>query len=362
MSLVTNLQSAFTRVATEFKTIRTFISGSGTGDTSGLSTTSKNLVGAVNEVKALVGQAVPHTLDDLTDVTASAPAQSDILMYDATNHVWVNISGYGTFMSGGAGLDALSDVTLSGVSPGQIMVYDGNAGQWKNFDGSNFFQPRDPDLDNLAATGSTPFGRNVLTTSDAAALRALLALGYFATGTDAGQLTGTLPTSVIPALAISDVFQVANQAAMLALNAQRGDVAVRTDTGSSYILSADTPSTLSAWIEMPAIGKITSVNGQQGVVVLSKSDVGLSNVDNVKQQPYSNALAQLAGLGVPANQIIVGGGSDTFFATYLDPWVRTNLLGAADAATARSALGVYGTNDIGDPNTNFVAVFEAGLA
>lgn len=55
MSLATNLQSAFTRAATEFKAIRTLISGSGTGDVSGLTTTATNLVGAINEVAAATG-------------------------------------------------------------------------------------------------------------------------------------------------------------------------------------------------------------------------------------------------------------------------------------------------------------------
>ncbi len=41
--------------------------------------------------------------------------------------------------------------------------------------------------------------------------------------------SGLIPTSQLPALAISDTSVVASQAAMLALTAQVGDVAVRTD-------------------------------------------------------------------------------------------------------------------------------------
>lgn len=93
-------------------------------------------------------------------------------------------------------------------------------------------------------------------------------------------LSGTVPSSALPALAITDVHPVADEAAMLALTAQRGDVAVRSDNSRTYILSADTPGTLSAWVEIPAVGQVQSVAGKQGVVTLAKSDVGLGNVDN----------------------------------------------------------------------------------
>lgn len=53
MSLATNISNLATRVGTEFKTIRTLISGSGTGTISGLTTTDKSsLVAAINEVQA----------------------------------------------------------------------------------------------------------------------------------------------------------------------------------------------------------------------------------------------------------------------------------------------------------------------
>jgi len=50
MSLATNIGDTFTRIGTEFKAVRILVSGSGTGDVSGLDTTATNLVDAVNEV------------------------------------------------------------------------------------------------------------------------------------------------------------------------------------------------------------------------------------------------------------------------------------------------------------------------
>lgn len=61
---------------------------------------------------------------------------------------------------------------------------------------------------------------------------------------------GKLPEYLIPAIAISDTFVVASEAAMLALNAQRGDMAVRTDINTTYVLSNETPTLKASWIAL----------------------------------------------------------------------------------------------------------------
>lgn len=64
--------------------------------------------------------------------------------------------------------------------------------------------------------------------------------------------TGKLPTQYLPALAINDTFVVNSQAAMLSLNAQRGDIAIRTDIPgpAMFILSGDDPAFLPNWIPL----------------------------------------------------------------------------------------------------------------
>ena len=85
---------------------------------------------------------------------------------------------------------------------------------------------------------------------------------------------GKLADSVIPAVAITETFVVASQAEMLALNAQAGDVAVRTDTNRSYILQKTPASTLDNWKELlTPTDSVLSVNGKTGNVVISGSDV-----------------------------------------------------------------------------------------
>ena len=85
---------------------------------------------------------------------------------------------------------------------------------------------------------------------------------------------GKLNTSVLPSLALTETFTVSSQTAMLALNAQQGDVAIRTDENKTYILTANTPSVLSAWVVMQTPDcKVLSVNGKTGAITLTTSDV-----------------------------------------------------------------------------------------
>jgi hypothetical protein len=81
---------------------------------------------------------------------------------------------------------------------------------------------------------------------------------------------GLVPTHHLPALAISETFVVASQAAMLALTAQVGDVAVRTDVNKSFILTATPASTLANWQELlTPTDAVLSVDGSTGAVSLS---------------------------------------------------------------------------------------------
>lgn len=102
-------------------------------------------------------------------------------------------------------------------------------------------------------------------------------------GTAAGNVPvldayGKLSTSILPALALVDVYTVDSEAAMLALNAQQGDVAIRTDKNKTYILSKEPASTLANWVELLFPISVSSVNGKTGVVVLTGNDINV-NVD-----------------------------------------------------------------------------------
>jgi hypothetical protein len=147
-----------------------------------------------------------------------------------------------------------------------------------------------------------------------------LANGVATLGSDA-----KIPSNQLPALAITDTFPVASQAAMLALTAEVGDVAVRTDLNKSFILKTAGASTLGNWQELlTPTDSVLSVNGQTGAVSLTASGLGalaaannFSDVANAATartnlglaigtnvQAYSAELAGLAALS-PSNDDVI---------------------------------------------------------
>jgi hypothetical protein len=118
--------------------------------------------------------------------------------------------------------------------------------------------------------------------------------------------TGLIPTSQIPPLAISDTFVVASQAAMLALNAQVGDVAIRTDTSVTYILQATPASTLANWKQIltPA-APVQSVDGLTGNVSLSGNYDALGAASGVQTNltAHTSATTSVHGISNTANLV-----------------------------------------------------------
>jgi len=309
MSLATNLLNLTTRVATEFKAVRTLINGNAT-DLSGLTTAAKsNLVDAVNEINAK-----PSGGGDVDVPAASETVQGTVELATAAETT--------------AGTD-----NTRAVHPAGLKV----------------------ELDKKADAAS---------------------LGYFATGTDAANLTGTVPSAALPPLAVTNVSIVASEAEMLDLTAEEGDVAKRSDTGRTYFLAASPASTLENWVEVTASGDVTSVAGRVGAVTLTKTDVDLANVDNTSDanKPVSTAqqaaldakqdvdatLTALAGLTTAANQVILSTGADAF-RVFTTGSVGRAILADATEADVRDEISVYSRSEIGNPETDFVAIFNAGL-
>ena len=84
---------------------------------------------------------------------------------------------------------------------------------------------------------------------------------------------GKINETLLPKIAITDTHVVADEAEMLALTAEKGDVAIRTDKNRSFILKqADN---LANWLELKSPEcTVFSVNGKTGDIVLSTTDVG----------------------------------------------------------------------------------------
>lgn len=302
MSLQTRLGDLITAIGTDYKQLRTFVTGSGAGTLTGLTTTVKtDVVSAINEVNA---KAAP-----------TPPASSEIIS---------GIIEIATQVETNTGTDDIRAVT-----PLKFQTRL-----------AAFAQPLSTNLSTLAGVVSGAFGRTLLGTADAASAKTALGLATVATTGSASDITvGTLPTSVMPLLAINDTFVVVSQAAMLALTAQRGDIAKRTDlNGQAFVLQADAPSVLGNWIGLNTTSDVSSVNGQTGTVVVTKTDVGLSNVDNTADASKPVSTAQAA-------------------ADALKLAIALNLSDLNNVITARTNLSVYSQADIGNPETDLVALY-----
>ena len=115
--------------------------------------------------------------------------------------------------------------------------------------------------------------------------------------------SGKIPTDQIPAISFSSVRIITSEAEMLGLtSAVVGSVAVRTDVNKSFILAVNDPTVLSNWIMLltPA-PPVQSVNTYSGHVTLTKSDVGLGNVDNTSDENKTLSLASRNALVLKLN-------------------------------------------------------------
>lgn len=145
---------------------------------------------------------------------------------------------------------------------------------------------------------------------------------------------GKVPTSQIPALAITSTFVVASETERLALTCETGDVAIQTDNPGrgTYILRGTDPTDVGDWVlQVSPTDSVSSVNGYQGIVVLGKGDVGLSNVNNTADSAKPVSTAQQAALDakVPTSRQVTAG---------------TGLTGGGDLTADRSLSVQYGTS------------------
>lgn len=123
-----------------------------------------------------------------------------------------------------------------------------------------------------------------------------IANGYAGLGAD-----GKLISNQLPAIAITDTYVVNTQASMLALTAETGDVAIRTDLNKSFILQGATASVLANWQELLSpTGGATSVFGRTGSVVANAGDYNTSQVTENTNLYYTDARVN-ANANVAAN-------------------------------------------------------------
>lgn len=98
-------------------------------------------------------------------------------------------------------------------------------------------------------------------------------------GTGAGQIpvlssAGKIPEELLPAIALTDIYEADSEVKMLALVAQKGDVCIRTDISKTFVLRGTPANTLTNWIELRTpTDPVLSVNGKIGAVELASTDL-----------------------------------------------------------------------------------------
>ena len=187
-----------------------------------------------------------------------------------------------------------------------------------------------------------------------------VANGYASLGADAKLLP-----SQLPALALVDTYVVASQAAMLALSAKQGDVAIRTDLNKTFILSNNTPTVLVNWKEMltPA-DSVSSVNGRVGAVTglaensdllahtgnasnphsTTKSQVGLANVDNTSDMDKPVSTAQGVAIAAKLDKVSSAGTTRIYTVNGVGAQTMETLTSAATAWTVAQRDGAGAIN------------------
>ena len=193
-------------------------------------------------------------LSEMNDVVISGVlADNEVLAYDTTSGKWINQTASEANLSVVGHTHVASDITDfdTEVSNNTDVTANTGARHTQNtdtyLDFGNVNQVSASEIRNFIDSKAQPNG--------------LASLGA----------DGKIPQSQIPAIAITDVYVVANIVARDALVVQTGDVAKVSDAGSGY------PQTYiydgSIWIDIQETSDVISVNGQTGVVVLDTDDI-----------------------------------------------------------------------------------------
>ena len=156
--------------------------------------------------------------------------------------------------------------------------------------------------------------------------------------------SGKVPIDHLPALAISETFVVNSQSAMLALTAQAGDIAVRTDVNKSFILTATPASTLGNWQELLSpTDSVLSVDGLTGAVVLSGSYINRTTgqlLGNLDANTH-----KVTNLGTPTSN------NDAATKVYVDAVAGSATAAASSAAAAAASYDSFDDRYLGAKST-----------
>ena len=156
--------------------------------------------------------------------------------------------------------------------------------------------------------------------------------------------SGLVPTHHLPALAITTTQVVNSQSAMLALTAQIGDVAVRTDVNKSFILTATPATTLANWQELlTPTDAVLSVDGGTGAISLSGTYLNRTSGQLLGALDANNF--KITGLGTPTSN------ADAATKAYVDTVAGSATAAAASATAAAASYDSFDDRYLGSKST-----------
>jgi len=98
-------------------------------------------------------------------------------------------------------------------------------------------------------------------------------------------INGKILPEQLPPIAITEVFVVGSEAEQLALPAQAGDIAVRTDQQLNYIKASSATGTMTDWVQLQVpVDAVQSINNKTGVVSLAFVDLADAKITNIQPQ------------------------------------------------------------------------------
>lgn len=359
MSLATNVTDLATRVASEAKALRTLINGNQSSLTALTTTTKTNLVAAINEIQAAVASAsaLNDSITSTTTVWSSSKTNTQIIAavngvvaaapttLDTLNELALALGSdpnFATTVTTALGNRVRFDAaqTLTGPQQTQARANIG-AGTSSVVIGTGAGQAADAaalatSLAGKAATththtasqisDGTTIGRNLLLAADAAAVRTLIGAGTGNSNLVIGTTSGTAADAALLATSL------AGKAATVHVHAG-GDITTGTIAGARLPAASET---LAGIVELATSAETTT---------------GTSALLAVHPQALAVELAK------QANVVHTHVATDISNSTAIGRSVLT----ASTIAAATTAIGAATVLDMGDPLSDFVATFNAGL-
>jgi hypothetical protein len=225
---------------------------------------------------------------------------------DVTNSAWYySINGTTVLLLATtvAALGNIGNVVVPSPADNDVLAWDSGTGKWTN---------------------QTAAQAGHIAASEKGAANGVATL-------DAG---GKVPSSQMPVIALTNVNTVASQAAQLALTAQEGDVAIRTDLGKTYIHNSGNAGTMADWSEMTEPGLVQSVFGRVGAVVAAANDYAASQINNDSGVTGTGVAAALNTLNAgKAASSHVHSGADITSGTIPTAAMQTNAAAALQASS-----------------------------